>query len=167
MGVDTKLYLPPEARIEDVFDVLTIMLGGDVYKHDFTATNHGGWSAEVRPVPEYKTFNDIPTMVVANGDVNGAIYHVYYHFEGGFLPGWKQLSTGYRTERKPLWIAMTDFFGGMLDMSDSDDIEIDHAGIWSEKRGYRLDGSDGDAWYQFQEAKLNVKQVLTADEWNH
>ena len=172
MGVDTKLYLPPEARLEDVLDVFVTMLGGEVTRRDFShhATKEPGsygWAAHVQPVPTFQTFDDIPTMVRSYGNVNGAIYNIHYHFEGGVFPGWKQMSTGYRDERKPLWIAMADFFGGMVDLNDCDDIDVDHIGAWSEDRPYRLNAEDGDAWEQFQEAMLGVEQVISVEDWNH
>ena len=167
MGVDTKLYLPPEARIEDVFDVLVTMLGGEVEQHFFTSRKPDVWATKVEPKTTFKTFNDVPAMVVGDGDVNGAHYHIFYHFEGGVFPGWKQMSTGYRKQREPLWIAMADFFGGMVDLDDCDDIKIDHIGAWAEDRPYRLNAEDGEAWAQFQQAKLEVKQVVTAEDWNH
>lgn len=165
MGVDTKLHLPPETKVEDVFDVLVAMLGGETYKRHFH--NDDGWSAEVRPEPHFKVFSDIPTMTIVDGKVDGSFYHVFYHFEGRYpLSGWRQMTTGFRERRRPLWKAMADFFGGLLDMNDCDNIEVDYVGRLADK-AYRVDAEDDVGWYAFQEAKLAVKQVLSADDWNH
>jgi hypothetical protein len=165
MGLDTKLHLPPETRVEDVFDVLVIMLGGEATKRYFR--NRDGWSTEVTPEPHFSVFSDIPTMTTVDGEVADSRYHVFYHFEGSYpVPGWRQVTTGFRERRRPLWMAMADFFGGMLDMNDCDDIAVDYIGR-TTSNPYRIDAEDGEGWYAFQEAKLNVKQVLTADDWNH
>lgn len=165
MGVDTKLHLPPESQVKDVFDVLTLLLGGEAHKRSFQ--NHDGWSIEVTPKPHFKVFSDMPYMTIVDGEVAGSFYHVFYHFEGGGpISGWKQMTTGFRERRRPVWEALADFFGGMLDMADIDSIEVDYIGH-AYRLPYRLDSESDEGWYAFQEAKLAVKQVVTADDWNH
>lgn len=160
MGVDTKLHLPPESRVKDVFDILILLLGGKATKQGFR--NHDGWSTKVTPEPHFSVLSAIPTMTTVDGEVEGSFYHVFYHFEGGgIISGWKQMTTGYRERRRPVFEGLADFFGGMLDMADSDDTEVDYIGHASRLpyRGWTTGWPDDSVSHKLEASQIYEKML--------
>lgn len=170
MGVDTKILLPPAVRIRDVADVVGALAGFPMQKRYFGKTQNEGWSAGrpyddkgVMVKPCDGSLVSCAHIILSNTAENQIIdgqsgHHVMYHFEGG--------RNGERLLNPPstdFWVAigrgLVDFFGGTIDHSDCDDVDVDYeqparAGIHAE---------NDDEWYALQNRKLAVKPLTKAD----
>lgn len=160
MGVDARIYLPANVRVDDVADVIGALLGRKPERQDFGG-NSSGWSTKVPGVSVETT--SIPEMAAINVNdcpvLNGRMAHICYHFEG-------------RGGRRAIllrsyaqWIAMfkrlADFFGGTVDFSDCDDSEADY--VVAHKSDAENHAEDNVEWYDLQARKLEV-QSLTPEE---
>ena len=120
MGVDCKVILPHNARIEDVADVMGALAGLKPTRRDFGKPSDG-WSCHVEGV-ECKT-SHTPVMAIINLRataeeklVDGQQTHFcYYHFESKHGRLVSMRSTDF-------WISiakgLVDFFGGAADFSE-------------------------------------------------
>lgn len=158
MGVDTRIRLPEDVRINDVAEAMGILAGLRFEKKDL---NHKGeWYVHV-PDAEAKPSN-IPEMAYINlkGEmVDGKTAHMaFFHYETE-EPG-RLVSV----RCTPFWIAigrrLVEFFGGWIDYSDCDDRRRDY----SRKKPRKCNNpSDGKPWQDFQEAMFSLKPITKAD----
>jgi hypothetical protein len=168
MGVNCRILLPAAVRIDDVADVMAALAGFAMQKRHFSNSD-GGWSAGLPygdPRLRVESAENLVEcarihLTAPDGEklVDGETGHYcLYHFEGSGK-GERLLMP----RSTPFWIAMgrglVDFFGGTLDYSDCDAVDVDY------KRPARKDihVEDGDEWSAFQERKLAVKPITKAD----
>lgn len=163
MGERTTVYFRPGTKHRDVMTVLSALVGGETWRNDWKG--YSGWSVEVKRELICRP-SHTPTMITLEGDIRGAHVYCHYHFESaGPLYG-PVLSTGAVVGRTPVWVALADFFGAMIDLNDTDAINIDFVGSLDDKP-YPLHPNDGDGWNAFQEAVLAVGAVVTPEQWNY
>jgi len=153
MGCDSQLYLPPTTGLRDFTDVLAILLGAEVEEEVLCM---GSSYASVDHDLEWRSMAGIPTMCGLN--IGG-----WWHWEGesDTILGARLFSCSTQEHRKPVLIALADFFGGILDFNDCDAIETDHIGTLRDK-AYRLDANDGAGWDALQAAILAVRPILSS-----
>lgn len=156
MGVDCKIVLPGNVRVDDVALVLGASAGlkKEWAPYDFK-------SARVLGV-EINSIDGIPTCV--NIELKGDLidgfkhHHVMYYFEYHGLRLLMPRSTGF-------WIAcghrLVDFFGGRIDYKDCDDESKDY---FVPKKSRKLNcPDDGEAWDKFEERIMAIEPITKVE----
>jgi len=158
MGVNSNIYLPNDVRVRDVADVIGILAGLKPYKRHFGGGSDG-WSCGVDGVEIKTTTSPEMVEIIIRGDlVDGETVHfVHYFFENG----------NYRflyPKATPFWIAigkrLCKFFGGKIDYADCDAGGIN--ATWKKPRKSNCP-EDGRVWYNFEQAKLDLKPITKKD----
>jgi hypothetical protein len=163
MGVDVRVKLPTNVKIDNVAKVMGAYAGCPTSKSFFDRDPKDGWSTKVSGV-EVKT-TSMPAMaeIRLTGTLfDGETEHFcFYHFEPSEGEGRLMMprSTAF-------WIALmtkvVDFFGGAMEYndceSDGDDYVVP-AKTWQENSP-----EDGEEWYNLQNRILNIVPV-TKEEW--
>ncbi len=148
MGVDTRITLPGDVRVDDAATVIGILAGLQKTKREFT----GGWSVHAEG------------MKVSSYTIDGLAPCAHIEFPGHDLMWHFEVDHGKRLispRSTPFWLAvgkaLVDFFGGTIDYQDSDATEVDY-----EAHTPRLhnDPDDDGPWDAFQEA-IFALQPLT------
>lgn len=152
MGVDSRLWFPPETRVRDVATALSILLGGKPSRHEFTQGE--GWACEVDQALKVENSN-VPEMLIISGEVDGKRVWNTWHWEGGGPAGYRLMMCHSDSGRYPALRKLADFFGGILDEADCDDNNADFTGSLRNK-AYRTDADDGIGWDAFQQALLDL-----------
>lgn len=169
MGIDSRIYLPPTVRIDDVADVIGALAGLTPEKSFFGSSE--GWATHVPGVRAKATHTaSMATIYVDAGNEGTLIdgdrrHYVCYFFES--------LDQDYKPCRYLLprstafWIAigrgLIRFFGGSLSYSDVDDTINE---TLPAKPTSFVHAEGGEAWYALQQAKLDVKPI-TLEELAH
>lgn len=159
MGVDCRIHLRQDCRVDDVAKVIGILAGLKPEKVMFDGRS-GGYYCQV-PGVEVKSSGAVVEMavIVLSGNlVDGRAGHsCYYHFEGE--PSGRLVSMA----STPFWCAVAkgvvDFFGGRVDFNDCDSVQTDYA---AKPKG-RNNPTDGEAWGKFQDRMLKLKPLTRAD----
>jgi len=166
MGVDTKIMLPGDVRIQDVAEVIGILAGLPKTKFVLQGDD-GSWAVRVSGVK----VEGIPNLAscaqiylnAQNGTpfVDGEMTHmVMFHYEPGEGSGERLLMP----RSTAFWIAMgeklIEFFGGEQDYNDCDSKDVD---ISCKKPRKRNNPSDGKPWQDFEKAMWSLKP-LTEEE---
>lgn len=166
MGVDVRVHLPANVRLDTVARVMAAYAGGEVKKSFFENDSKSGWSTRVDGY-KIKSCEAIPSMVeiiIEPGKpmVDGEnLHHCFYHFEPSEREGGRLMMP----RSTAFWIALmtkvVDFFGGTLDYQDCDSVDVDYtvpAKSWEENSA-----EDGAAWYALQNRILSIKPITKAD----
>ena len=175
MGVDAKIYLPSNTRLDTVVDVVCRLLGAPVNKQDLGSRDHpGAWHAQpANGVGSYRSYESIPGMAgVTIKKIDSSIYgqpavNFSYHFEfGGPRRGKNNGGTrGISMRAYGVNIAMfkrlADFFGGTVDYSDCDDKENNY--VVPHKDDHMNCPEDGTAWQVLQERIMSVQPLTQAE----
>jgi hypothetical protein len=163
MGVDTRLTLPGNVRVDDVADVMGVLAG--LKPEQYEIDRSGGVFVRVPGVSVQTT--SIATMVeidlkVSGGHtlVDGQPHHtVPYFFEN---VGGRRLLLPRAT---PFWIAvcrgLADFFGGSVDYSDCDSRAVDYRVNF--KRDAENHPTNGEPWDEFYRRILNLTPLTKGD----
>lgn len=175
MGVDAKIYLPSNTRLDTVVDVACRLLGAPVEKKDLGSRDHpGAWSAQpANGVVSYRSYESVPGM--AGVTIKKIDFRIYgqpavsfcYHFEFGGPRRGKNNggSRGIMMRAYGVNIAMfkrlADFFGGTVDYCDCDDKENNY--VVPHKDDNMNCPEDGKPWQTLQERIMDV-QPLTESE---
>jgi hypothetical protein len=161
MGIDCKVHLPENVRVKDVANVIGALAGCPVKQKHYS----GAVFVEVENVKVEST--SVPQMAQImveppGGCVDGEKCHfVYYFFEveegsGRLL---NPRSTAW-------WIAImrrvVDFFGGSIDYSDCDDVDVDYSVPAKPDSVNRP--TNGAEWDDLQNRILAIKPI-TVEEW--
>lgn len=159
MGRSTDVYFHPGTRYEDVRDVLSMLFGAEVEWWGDGKYRRPNQRLDVKQT-------HTPTMIVFRGTINDSEIYMSYFFEyEGPLNG-PGIICGFKEERRPLWEALADIFGALVDLNDSDEIAIDFIGDVNRANAYRIDASDDEAWHQWRDAIYSTPQAITSTEWN-
>jgi hypothetical protein len=180
MGVDARIYLPPHAKSEQIFEIALKVLGNEFEKKYFDS----------RPVPDFeqpsskknswylKLIEDSDHILdpervdyfnMQLKDCVGSIYQTLLHLEcedDDVYPICRLLSP----TSTPIWAAigerLVDFFGGKIIYSDSKDWE-DPDNYYQVKEGKYPEKKPGqtsdERWYQYYNL-LNSEPILSATE---
>lgn len=158
MGVDTKLSLPPNVRVDDVADVIGVLRGREV---ELMALDQTSIVARVRGV-EVKGSASIPQMctiiiwlpsVVGEEAVADSSY--FFHFE--CRGGRREMSARAMAANIALFKAVAEFFGGIVDYNDCDDEDADY--IVPDKSDDENHPDDGEPWNSLQQRIAKVKPL--------
>ena len=152
MGVDSRLWFPPETRVRDVATALAILLGANPSKGYFSQGE--GWACHVDQKLEVEA-TSVVEMLVITGVVEGKKVYNSWHWEGGGPTGYRLMMCHSDSGRYPALRKLADFFGGVLDEADCDDNDADFTGSLRNK-AYRTDADDGVGWEAFQDALLSL-----------
>lgn len=166
MGCDCRVYLPDNARLRDIQDVMGALLG---FKKEKNELSSGSWAAKIEGV-KIENGGSVPEMLILTGKVpdgpakvargdNGEGFMAFWHWEG--TPGFHQLSV----KSTSFWITvgkkLVDFFGGYVDFNDCDNKEKDYKKKVKTKN--ENSPEDGKPWEKFQERIMAVKPITTAE----
>jgi hypothetical protein len=153
MGVDTRILLPDDVRVDDVAYVMGALAG---LKPTMKPILDGEYA-----IVEGVTIKNSSVLtcceIELNGDmVDGENYHrVLYHFEAGRECGRLMLPPS-----TPFWQEMgkrlVDFFGGKVDLADCDAIDWD---VECKKPRESNSPEDGEEWQFFQHEIFNLKPI--------
>ncbi len=158
MGVDTRIILPPDARIQDVANVMGIFAG---LKPEREILSQGSMYVKVPgvKVAGLETLPECANIILEGDMVDGENgHHILWHWEFSENVGHLLMprSTAF-------WIAigerLVDFFGGDVDYNDCDSIEVDY----HRTSDYKNNPSDGDPWNAHQERIWNCKSITYED----
>lgn len=166
MGVDTKMYLPPQVRLEDVAQFMGILSGLPHASDPYLRVQGVQWRAS-NPVAAYAPmltlhFDAPDGQTLVDGERG---HCAYYHGvsrgsdeDHGAPLGYHKFtlrSTAY-------WIAVARrtvaFFGGIVDYNDCDDTDVDYK--VSARPAAPSDGAPWDA----HQARLASEQALTVED---
>lgn len=160
MGIDTKISLPPNVRVQDVASVMGALLGLPVHLE----VCDGGLARQVRYAlvrgASVKGYEAIPQMCrieIRRGPDLVATPH--FHFE---MPGGRRLVT-MRMSAKNIALAkaVVDFFGGSVDFCDCDDEKVDY--VVADKGDDLNHPEDGEEWEILQRRLVEVKPLSKKD----
>lgn len=162
MGVDCQVQLPQNVRLRDVADVIGALLGCPVEKRMFESGSDGGWATHTVGVTTKPSCVDTCAEIEVKGATVGRCPErsFLYHFE--YSPsGHRGLLFRSYSVNIALAKGLVDFFGGTVDYSDCDDIDVDYeVPAKSDEENHACDNGE---WYAQQERKLAV-QPLTKDQ---
>lgn len=158
MGVNTLIYIPNDVWLIDLSEVIGILLGIKPEKSQLTKD---AWSVKVKGVSVSGSANvaecawikikQSKKLITGNEAIS-----LFYHYECSNDPNYRLIMP----RSRPAWIALglrlIQFFGGLIDFDDSDDIEIDRG--YFKPRG-RNNPEDGKEWQDYQEAIFNIKPL--------
>lgn len=160
MGISTIIQINRKARLSDVADVIGILSGLKPYKRCFSSGD--GWATEVDgiSVASCNGMTECAMIKITAPDgetlVDGETsHHVMWHWEGD--DGDHMMLPRSNAYWVAIGIELIKFFGGKIDFSDCDDIDVD-----KRERGKVRVGTyakDGKGWYALQNAKLNLKPL--------
>lgn len=174
MGVDTKVYLPPNTRLDTVNDVICRLLDAPMEKWFLGDSHPGAWAAHPKKgVVKTRIYKEIPTL--AGVTITKIDYSLYgqkamgfsYHFEfGGPRKGKNNGgSRGIMMRAYAVNIAifkrLADFFGGTVDYCDCDSKENDY--VVPHRTDNENCPEDGKPWQALQQRIWDV-QKLTQSE---
>lgn len=156
MGIDIRITLPGDVRVDDVARVMGVLAGLPAEQYSL-GSSPSIFVRVKRATVENTTFPDMAQIVLSGQMVDGDIAHfVNWHFEGnGFDRICFPPSTAF-------WIAVSrglvDFFGGKVDYQDCDESEVDY------QRDYHLSlvsncPTDGPEWDAFETRILNLTPI--------
>jgi hypothetical protein len=156
MGIDCRLTLAPNARVQDVASVLGILFG---LPCALEPLDGGGVVCQVRGVRVVPA-GQIPEMCfielrAPNGDL---VARSNYHFEN---PGGRRLiSARARAETLAAFRRVADFFGGVVDDMDCDDEAANY--VAPDRGDAENHPSDGAPWNALQR-RMAAVLPLTED----
>jgi hypothetical protein len=160
MGVNSKIYLDPTARLSDVGIVIGALAGLEVEKVFFDGkfTNTGSYYAKVQGVVISPTSMPELVTILVQDSICGKSRYCHWHWESepnAVITNAKLLSP----KAVPFWIAvgkrLVDFFGGAMICSDCDD-SINFVANRPRHTNYV---ESGKAWTDFQDEILNIKPI--------
>lgn len=160
MGVDCKITLPANVRIDDVAKVIGISAGCPKEKRPLGPSYPNSFSIHVKNIAYdiLQTMPQAPTIVINQDCVDGLKHHVMFFFE---YKGKRLLNP----RSTAFWIAvahrLVDFFGGSIDYRDCDDVEVDYER--PEKSNAENCPEGGNDWDVFQE-RLWALEPMTTEE---
>lgn len=145
MGVDTRISLPPNVRVQDVASVVGALAG---------LTGSLGSGAGVRGI---ETVPQMCRIGLWRADRCFATFN--FHFEGY---GGRRAVVGRSTAFNiAMGRALVDFFGGWVDYSDSDDEDEDY--VVQDKPDPENCPEDGAEWDDLQRRIASVKPLTSAE----
>lgn len=163
MSVDTKAYLPPHVRADDVAKVLAALLGRRVYAYNLPGGGFAAWcddaSVESTSIPEMAHV----TVKSPDGDGFGA----FFHFESdsarnyGHTDGTRLVTTYHSQRNVEVLSGLVRFFGGQLDADDCDNVDIDlDVSVQDATWAHPWSPNDGQEWTDFQNVILAVRSCV-------
>lgn len=174
MGVDVRIVLPCDTRVRDVATAIAILAGLEAtwHVHHEDNGNETGWVSIDKDLLSLNPTN-IPEMasIVLNGKhkpvelVDGETSHsVNFHFEGGDNPLGIEGGRTMLPPKTPFWqavgVKLVRFFGGAIDLDDSDGVDIN----MSCPRPRRTNSpEDGHEWDKFQQELFALKPLSKTD----
>ncbi len=174
MGVDTKIYLPPDVRIEDAADVIGILVGvvpqkrrARDWNYDFEYITVPGVKIQSTSVPSLNWI--IVRAPKGQALINGeGSMSLYYDSEAGEQAGkyGRRISARSTPLVIALGIKLAKFFGGKIIYRDSASKSKAY-GTWANRyfpKPRRNNCPSGGGLYdKFQNDKYNVKPLTRAD----
>lgn len=156
MGVNTCIMLPPDVKLGDVATVVGGCAGVPKTRKALGGSYRDSWYVHM-PYMKVESAEHLPACARFEWSKgcwlkeNG---YSLYHFEPDNSAGRLMLppSTAW-------WIAtavrLVDFFGGHVDFSDCDDVDVDHFAVPHPNRR----ASDGEPWQELQQRMWDVTPV--------
>jgi hypothetical protein len=162
MGVDCCIYVPSDARLDDIVKVMAIAAGAP---HQRVNLSGGAWYVKTEGARVESGNNFLALCPHIHFDmktIDGVDRHfVMFHAEASGQHGAYRLLMPRST---PFWIAMglklITFFGGKMDANDSDSNRIDFR---RKKPRKWNDPEDGIPWHKLQEDMEKVKPISIKD----
>lgn len=174
MGVDAKVYLPPNTRLDTVNDVICRLLDAPMEKWFLGDSHPGAWAAHPKKnVVKQRSYSNIPGM--AGVTITKIDYTLYgqkcmgfsYHFEFGGPRRGKNNggSRGIMMRAYAVNIAifkrLADFFGGTVDYCDCDSKENDY--VVPHRTDSENCPEDGKPWQALQQRIWDVQKLTQAE----
>ena len=150
MGVDVKVTLPPDTRLQDVADAIARLAGYPCTRHSIG--ENGQWALHQKEVTAKGSI--IPQMAYINWAWAGEPRSWAYHFEG--KGGTRLLISRSRAVNIAVAKRLVDIFGGAADYNDSDGVDVDYH---APKPRPANDPEDGVAWQQLQQDLLDISPL--------
>lgn len=173
MGVNTKIYLPGNVRVDDVAIVVGALAGLSLQQRSLRTDSYHTDNNMYCICPSVSVqTTSMPCLAIINllgGMVDGETQrNCYYHFEceprpeSGVGGGWRLLSP----KCSSFWIAigkgLVDFFGGVVDFNDCDDIDSDYV-VSPKSDAYNSHHTD-EQWAHFQKRLGELTPVVLESE---
>ena len=164
MGTDCRIWMPPDARLDDVANVIGILVGCKPEWNDSEKELYlrvPGVTVKGNEYPGLATCSNID--IESESLLNLCDYkrlHVMWHWEPGeFCLGYHLLMP----RSTALWLAignaLINFFGGAIDYNDCDSVEIDNM-VYCQ---YKNNPTDGKAWDDHQHRMFNIRPLDKSD----
>ena len=159
MGVDAALSLPPNVQVRYVAYVAGILLGLKPERAPLSSGRH------VRSDGQLCYGVRVPGVTVASCGSTVEMCDIvigtpaprsfFYHFESA--GGRRSIRIGSTAESIALLCALADFFGGVVDYQDCDEIEDDY--VAADKSDAENCAEDGEPWDDMIDRVLAVKPL--------
>jgi hypothetical protein len=169
VGVDCRVVLPHRARLDDVVKVMGCLAGLPTQWTESSGVRWldvtGGRAKSYAPDWHLTSCAEIVLDPVAVGDAT--IVRCMFHFDlalgGRNGLRYEHSGRGIGPRSTPFWLAigkgLVDFFGGVMDYQDCDDIDVDY----QQPEREDIQAFDGEPWRLFQERIANVAALAEAD----
>ena len=165
MGVDCRIMLPPNVRLDDVQDVIAASVGVELVKTNLSGGKF--WAVRQKSVKSegygMEALNSCVRLKINHECLDGVADHeVMYHFECDRIPGWRLMMP----RSTAFWICvgarLVTFFGGKADYKDCDSTDWD---LEVEPKSDEMNHpSDGEPWQNLQKRIFAIKPISKA-EW--
>lgn len=151
MGIDARVSLPPNVRVNDVATVLGALLGRPVRREPMGDI----WHAAVDGV-RVESAPGLPQCANICLSHNGTDYDRYlFHFEGH--GGRRLIIRRSRMEHIALFCELARFFGGSVDFNDHDECDADF--VVEDGADEANCPEDGEPWRRLQERIADVRPL--------
>src|ERR1039458_4914350 len=148
MGIDTDLYLPPYVEVRDVATAIGILLGEP---HELAPLGQDVTHCKVENVTirSYGENTYLPECCRIHVGTREFMYHFAFSTPGDPLHnrGWHGMILRSSSPNIALFVALANFFGGVVDFNDCDEADVDRRVEPSESTwGHDFTPTDGDEW---------------------
>jgi len=179
MGVDCKVFFPPDVEIEDIGIAIGRLLGLKLVPRSMIGRTRLHEIAEIKIVPTYhKMARGMTTHSFGYGLIAIRLDESHYAKEAYLCPFWSLQSRDYIYNKpavyfswssSPLRIAiafkLARFFGGTVVWNDCLDMKENHEVFNREciTDEWGMISDDGDSWHEYHEQLYAIPPLTTAD----
>lgn len=161
MGVDSRITLPGNVRVQDVADIIGILGGLEPKKRYFDDKSFHVTVPGVKITPTHAPYVVEIQLTSEDGVylIDGEYYHsVLYFFEH---QGTDKLMNPPSTA---FWISigrrLVDFFGGKIDYNDCDNVKNDYSVPYKSDKENQQSSTD---YHEFQERIISISPLTEED----
>lgn len=154
MGVDCRISLPSDTRVDDVATVIGILAGNKKY---WEQSGKAKWVMAENVKAQPSTMAECAEIVITSPVLNS---HVLFFYEWDGPLGYRGMSPS----STPVWCAIAHrlvyFFGGQVDYNDCDTVNVN----FKHKKPRADNGHRSDpAWDKFQAELWQLTPLTKAD----
>jgi len=158
MGANAIIYLPHNARVTDVANVIGLLSGLPL-----TRRSDNGWTYVTVPGVDVNatTILGLAEIIIKGNLIDGqTMHHVFFHYEDTTHAEYSKILMPSST---PYWLAvgkgLIEFFGGKLVFNDC----LSEEGIVSPKPRPHYDQENNDQYEAFKKELFGVRALTTFD----